>query len=149
MSANEAITEGLGGMADLLHSMLVHNDDWPHSGFSSLSDNAYRLGKEIRKSDEWFHLAKAVEAVQKSEGNSGPASVTAVEPAKGTEASKRTGRPRKDNERASVMALKVEGKTWKEIAATMNVQTGQNKSQEAYRALLRANLSKKIKNVQK
>ena len=33
MGANQAITEGLGGMADLLHSMLVHNDDWPHSGF--------------------------------------------------------------------------------------------------------------------
>jgi|SRR5579863_2635899 len=60
MKGHDVFTDGLGGMADLLHSLLVYNDDGPHSGFSSLSDQAYRLGQEIRKSDEWLGLAEEI-----------------------------------------------------------------------------------------
>ena len=52
--------------------------------------------------------------------------------------SKPGGRPRKDDERESVRTLKAEGLSWKDIASKVNAQTGQNKSHEAYRALLRS-----------
>ncbi|SRR6266851_601877 len=68
IKAGAVFNEGLGGMEDLLHSLLVHNDDWPKSGFSSLSDQAYRLGQVVRQSDEWLKLAKAIEDAQEGQG---------------------------------------------------------------------------------
>jgi hypothetical protein len=128
MTANAALTEGLGGMADLLHSILVWNDDSPKSGFSALSEQAYRLGQEARRSDEWLILARAIDElpVQNDEKIAQP------------EESRPTGRPRKDAEREMVRELKEKGESWKEIAVKVNTQTSQNKSPEAYRALLRS-----------
>jgi len=48
------------------------------------------------------------------------------------------GRPRKDAERELIRKLKAEGNSWKEIAAKANAQTGQNKTAEAYRSLLKS-----------
>jgi len=64
LKAGAVLTEGLGGMEDLLHFLLVCNDDGPKSGFSSLSDQAYRLGEKVRQSDEWLTLAKAIADAQ-------------------------------------------------------------------------------------
>jgi hypothetical protein len=63
MKAGAMLCEGLGGMEDLLHFLLVHNDDGPHTGFG-LSDKAFRLGQKVRQSDEWLALAKAIAGVQ-------------------------------------------------------------------------------------
>lgn len=60
IKASAVLAEGLGGMADLLRSLLVCNDYGPHSGLYSLSDQAHRVGQEARKSDEWLKLAKEV-----------------------------------------------------------------------------------------
>ena len=49
-----------GGMEDLLHFLLAHNDDGIKGGFSSLSNQAYELGKRVRESDEWAGLAEAI-----------------------------------------------------------------------------------------
>ncbi len=60
LRADLALSES-GGMGDLLHWLLVHNDDGPKSsGFSSLSDQAYRIEQEARKSEEWLYLARAI-----------------------------------------------------------------------------------------
>lgn len=59
MKASMTLEEGLGGMGDLLRSLVVHNDDGPRTGWG-LSDEAYRLQQEARKSDEWLRLAKAI-----------------------------------------------------------------------------------------
>jgi hypothetical protein len=64
IEAGAVLRERLGGMEDLLHSLLVHNDDGPKGGFSSLSDQAYRLGQKVRQSDEWLALAKAIADAQ-------------------------------------------------------------------------------------
>ena len=64
IKASAVLHEGLGGMEDLLRFLLVQNDDGPKSGFSSLSDQAYRLGQKIRQSDEWLALAKAITNAQ-------------------------------------------------------------------------------------
>ena len=68
MKVGAVLCEGLGGMEDLLHFLLVHNDDGPPTGFG-LSDKAYRLGQKVRQSDEWLALAKAIAGVQ---GESAP-----------------------------------------------------------------------------
>jgi hypothetical protein len=47
------------------------------------------------------------------------------------------GRPRKDNERNRVCELKKEGKSWGQVQVIVNNETNQNKSKEAYRALVR------------
>ena len=44
MKAGAVHHERLGGMEDLLHSLLAYNDDGPRSRFG-LSNQAYRLGK--------------------------------------------------------------------------------------------------------
>ncbi len=68
MEAGAVLHEGFGGMEDLLHLLLVYNDDGPRTGFG-LSDQAYRLGQRVRQSDEWLALAKAiVEAQDNSTG---------------------------------------------------------------------------------
>jgi hypothetical protein len=59
MKASMVLEEGLGGMGDLVRWLLVHNDDGPHSGWG-LSNEAYRLQEEARKSDEWLRLARAI-----------------------------------------------------------------------------------------
>jgi len=51
--------------------------------------------------------------------------------------SKSTGRPRKDGDRELVRELKAKGQSWKDIAATVNAKTGQNKSADAYRSLFK------------
>ena len=51
-------------MEDLLHFLLLHNDDGPRTGFG-LSDEAYRLGKKVRQSDEWRTLARAIVEAEK------------------------------------------------------------------------------------
>jgi hypothetical protein len=61
MKASAVLRERFGGMPDLLHSLLVCNDDGPHSGLASLSDGAYRLWKEAMNSDEWSRLVEALE----------------------------------------------------------------------------------------
>jgi hypothetical protein len=63
MKAGAVQRERSGGMEDLLHFLLVHNDDGVHDGLSSLSDKAYRLGQNVRRSDEWLALAKAVSSI--------------------------------------------------------------------------------------
>jgi len=63
--------------------------------------------------------------------------------------SKPTGRPRKDAERELVRKLKANGKSWKDIAAEINTQTGKDKSPEAYRGLLKNRANTPGKNVQK
>jgi len=60
MTASAVLTEGLGGMADLLYSLLIYNDYGSRSGFPGLSDEGYRLEQEARKSEEWLSLAKAI-----------------------------------------------------------------------------------------
>jgi hypothetical protein len=59
MKASMTLEEGLGGMRDLLRSLAVYNDDGPHTGWG-LSNEAYRLQQEARRSDEWLRLAKAI-----------------------------------------------------------------------------------------
>lgn len=59
MKASMVFEERLGGMGDLLRSLLVYNDDGPHTGWG-LSDQAYRLQQEARKSDEWLRLTRAI-----------------------------------------------------------------------------------------
>jgi hypothetical protein len=62
MKAGAVHHEGLGGMEDLLHSLLVYNDDGPRTGFG-LSDQTYRLGDRVRQSDEWLAQVKAIAEV--------------------------------------------------------------------------------------
>jgi len=57
--ASMALEEGLGGMGDLLRSLVVYNDDGPRTGWG-LSYEASRLRQEARKSDEWLMLARAI-----------------------------------------------------------------------------------------
>jgi hypothetical protein len=45
------------------------------------------------------------------------------------------GRPRKDDERQRVLALRKENKTWRQIANILNVKLKQSKSPDAYRKL--------------
>jgi hypothetical protein len=63
MKADAVLREGLGGMEDLLRFLLVHNDDGSRTGFG-LSDQAYRLGRRVRQSDEWLALARAIADAQ-------------------------------------------------------------------------------------
>jgi len=141
MKAGPVLSKNGGGMVDLLDDLLVRNDDGPKSGIPGLSDRAYRLGEEIRISDEWLTLAKATAETQRLRaGTKQPESSPARNSGKTAQAAqnKRTGRPRKDEERELVRTLKAGGMSWKDIAAKLNTETGQNKSPEAYRALLRS-----------
>jgi hypothetical protein len=63
LRADLALSES-GGMGTLLHSVLVYNDDGPRSGFGGLSNEAYRLEQEVKKSDEWLGLVKAIVEVE-------------------------------------------------------------------------------------
>lgn len=64
MEGGAVLTRDRGGMADLLHSLLVYNDDGPRrSGFSSLSDGGDRLKEEAMGSEEWAALAEAIAAI--------------------------------------------------------------------------------------
>jgi hypothetical protein len=51
-------------MEALLHSVLAHNDPGPHNSLGGLSNEAYRLEQEEKKSDEWLGLAKAIESAR-------------------------------------------------------------------------------------
>ena len=63
MKAGAVQHESGGGMEDLLRLLLIHNDPGPRSGLG-LSDQAYRLGEEVRKSDEWLRLGEAIVEAQ-------------------------------------------------------------------------------------
>jgi hypothetical protein len=87
--------------------------------------------------------AKTVDPLRDAFGRSDTEVVSERAPAESSDktvhlASKSTGRPRKDAERKLVRELKAKGETWKDIAAKVNGQTGQNKSAEAYRSLLKS-----------
>jgi hypothetical protein len=60
LKSGAVLSEDLGGMQDLLRSLLVYNDDGPHSGFGGLSNEAYRIYQEARNSEEWLKLARAI-----------------------------------------------------------------------------------------
>jgi hypothetical protein len=47
---------------------VVYNDDGPHTGWG-LSNEAYRLRQEARKSDEWLMLARAIVEAEASRTN--------------------------------------------------------------------------------
>jgi hypothetical protein len=147
MTGNAVLTEHLGGMADLLHSLLVYNDPGrPASGISSLSEEARKLEERVRESDEWFALSKAVAEAHAEPTPGVLASFTQNSgetmqvPESNLTAKNRNavGRPRKDEERELVRKLKAKHYSWKEIAAKMNADTHQDKKPEAYRALLRS-----------
>jgi hypothetical protein len=98
----------------------------------------------LRLEEERQHLLLAVRDLEAEEGRlrtdakqtqpsltqNGEKTVQAVK-------SKPSGRPRKDTEREMVRQLKAKGESWKGIAEKVNTQTGQNKSPEAYRSLLK------------
>jgi len=60
IKAHAVLQEDLGGMLDLLHSLLVHNDDGPHGGFESLSREARQIYEAARNSVEFKELRKAI-----------------------------------------------------------------------------------------
>lgn len=60
----------------------------------------------------------------------------------------RGGRPRKDAERSLVRQKKAAGKSWKEITNEVNAETGQDKTADAYRSLLRSSAKPSRKNGQ-
>jgi hypothetical protein len=63
MKGGAVLQEGLGGMQDLLRSLLVYND-YPHSGFGGLSDGSYQIYQEARNSEEWRKLARTIADAQ-------------------------------------------------------------------------------------
>lgn len=63
MKAANVLREHGGGMEDLLHHLLVCNDPGPQSGWG-ISNAAYRLGQEVRKSAEWLELGEAMAEAQ-------------------------------------------------------------------------------------
>jgi hypothetical protein len=74
-------------------------------------------------------------------------SADSVEPASklSTDRPKKVGRPRKDDERRRVRELRDQKKSWGEVANQMNKETGQTKSQQAYRMLAMLASNKKAK----
>lgn len=60
IKADAVQTRDGGGMEDLLRLLLMCNDDGVKSGFGGLSDTAYHLGEQVRKSAEWFAMAEAI-----------------------------------------------------------------------------------------
>lgn len=60
MKAHAVLREDLGGMLDLLHSLLVDNDDVLGSRFGRLSSEAYRIYEQARNSKEFGELEKAI-----------------------------------------------------------------------------------------
>jgi hypothetical protein len=62
MKAGWVLQERLGGMLDLLHSLLAHNDDGPSSG--GLSNKTYGTYEAARNSKEFRKLEKAIADVQ-------------------------------------------------------------------------------------
>ncbi|HVB55856.1 MAG TPA: hypothetical protein VNE63_05405 [Candidatus Acidoferrales bacterium] len=111
--------------------------------FEALATRA-ALGLEVPKGKALLHFwLESVQGITTSFNDLCEASATfcshlerhALE--KATEKSSAVGRPRvKDEERKKIREMKEAGKTWKEIAAKMNEDTGQDKSPEAYRSLL-------------
>jgi hypothetical protein len=146
ISANAALNEGFGGMADLLRSICRQN--YGSSSLGGLSDRASQIFKEIRDSGGWLTFSKAIAEAdrQRTSGKQRETNANQQETPYGenrektlqTAESKPSGRPRKDADRKLAKTLKAEGKSWKEIAEEINTQTGQNKSPEAYRGLLKA-----------
>jgi hypothetical protein len=74
-------------------------------------------------------------------------SADSAEPASklSTDLPKKGGRPRKDDERRRVCELRGQKKSWGEVAIQMNKETGQIKSQHAYRMLTMLASNKKAK----
>jgi hypothetical protein len=135
MKADAVKRENGGGMEELLHSLLVYNDDGISTGIG-LSNEAFQLGKKVRQSDEWLKLAKELAEVSAERARQGPGPASSQ--AEATKRLDRGGRPRKDDERGKVADLRSQGKTWAQVAIQINRETGQNKSKDAYRNLLRS-----------
>lgn len=72
MKGGAVLQEGLGGMQDLLRSLLVYNDDGPHSGFGGLSNGSYQIYEEARNSEEWRMLARTIADAQADHFDEGP-----------------------------------------------------------------------------
>jgi hypothetical protein len=68
MTAGAVLEKGLGGMADLLHSLLVYNCNHDNERF--------RLEQEARKSDEWLRLAKAIVKAEEQRTHPNPSAST-------------------------------------------------------------------------
>jgi hypothetical protein len=68
MKADAALREDLGGMQDLLRSLLMHNDDGPRSGFGGLSNQAYQIYVEARNTEAWRMFTKAIANAQDAQG---------------------------------------------------------------------------------
>jgi hypothetical protein len=68
IKADEVLREDLGGMPDLLRSLLICNDDGPRSGFGDLSNGAYQIYLEARNSEEWRKLTKAIANASEAQG---------------------------------------------------------------------------------
>jgi hypothetical protein len=61
---------GDSGMGGLLHSILIHNDDGPKSGFPGLSNRAYEVKQKVLQSSEWLTFAKAIDEASQPERGS-------------------------------------------------------------------------------
>jgi hypothetical protein len=110
----------------------------------SAADDRRGVIKNVCQASAVFcaHLAKE-EADSESIGevSTEAAKQKIVAPSSQPETTKRRdkgGRPRKDDERGKVAALRSQGKTWAQVAIQMNRETGQSKSKDAYRNLIRS-----------
>jgi len=63
MTANEVLSERLGGMADLLRAICQRN--YGSSSLGGLSDRAYQFFSEIRDSDEWLGFSNSIAEVDR------------------------------------------------------------------------------------
>jgi hypothetical protein len=105
---------------------------WISNWNGSISADVERRFKSSSEWTEYEELLLASSPSLKSGGTTQRLESNVAE-----ETRKRGGRPRKDHERDLVRKLKAEGATWKEIARKMNAETNQEKTPEAYRALLK------------
>jgi hypothetical protein len=105
---------------------------WISNWNGSISADVERRFKSSSEWTEYEELLLASSPSLKSGGTTQRRESNVAE-----ETRKRGGRPRKDHERDLVRKLKAEGASWKEIARKMNAETNQEKTPEAYRALLK------------
>jgi len=111
------------GMGELLRLVLAANDPGPNVA-GRLSDEANRIMLEVRTAT-WWRVAEGIAEHR--------ASVSGTRVSSGP-----MGRPRKDEVRELIHALKIKGHTWKEIAKIVSADTGRETNAEACRSLLKA-----------
>jgi hypothetical protein len=88
---------------------------------------AAQFGTDLAKLENAIASYRTEPDAEEHQGNGAPRS--------------KRGRPRMDKERELVRKAKASGKTWKEIAQEVNAETGQNKTHEAYRGLLKTTIT--------